>query len=615
MNETRWHEAVLMGGGGEHPCLDIIYPDGEVSRLLGFSKGQSIYTIDRSPDANSLALGTRAGQILVISDPWRGNGAKVDSLIQGAPVLSCCWCGDGRLAASDLAGRVLLWKLDEPANPVFLDSRKQVICALCKLDNDMVAGLSLGGSICIWRLNKSKPVFCLASQPPPPKFALVTLEYQARSNELVHPGRDGALISLQLDGGNSRTLDAHRGIFYAFSLAENAWITAGLEDRKLKVWPELLEDVASEYSLRQGLIKLTRFPDHPGLMVAIIEDGGADIIEINGSELLYHSLAPKGSYRHAVPALDHDQLQSIKKQRVDKTAADLEAALSQDDASFVDTCHLKLAQLGFEHIAFAIRSAWHIQQNEHLSALGYSAKLMGILPLDDARSSHSIQRHNQLLVRYGLFDEAMKFNEQMKAMNNSSSNLLCELTSLLDQHSDLEIIFDPVADLNEIIEAHTTLDRIFQGTFILSRQDSYRCPKLTSSGEDMANSLSLEFVAAGDGTPHARARAVNAILLSQSSFKVEEIIRIESTSENSIPINFGIILKTTMSHTNVVPMVLLSWTGGHDYRQSNSEALNYLEQLQGQTQHLDYLDSTYRIAMDFIRRMATEAQTNMAVAI
>lgn len=614
MSETRWHEAIFLGGGGNRPCLDIVYPDGQVSRLLDLSPGQSVYTMDRRPEDNSLALGTRAGQILVISDPRLGDGARIDTLVQGAPVLSCCWTGDGQLVASDLAGRVLLWKLDDPANPMFLDAGKEVTCALCMIEKDMVAGLSVAGSINLWRLNSSRPASCLASQPPPSKFALVKLGYLASRRELVHPGRDGELISLQLDGDSPRRLNAHNEDFYAFSLGEDGPVTAGLGDRTLKVWPSPMEGAAAEYALSQGLIQLVRFPDHPGLMAAIAEDGSANLLEINGGQLSFHGIGSTGSYRYATRVMSPSQLLSTKRQKAGQAAADLEAALSQDDAASVDACHQRLAKLGFEHVALAARSAWHIKQGEYLSALRHSARLMDILPKKDTRSFQSMQRYADLLVRYGLFYWAMKLYNQMEALDSTFNNPLGELKTTLDRQAELEIIIDTSVALDEIIEAHTILCSSFQGTYILSKQDPYRCPKLPCHNGELADQLNRELASAGRAF-QAHAAAVKSVMLSCNSFRIEEVIKLESPSDNHIPICFGLLISTTMSHTNVTPMVLMSWLGGQGYRENNRDALGYLEHLRSQDTHLDYLDFAYRIAMDFVRRMATEAQTTTAAAI
>lgn len=614
MSETRWHEAIFLGGGGNRPCLDIVYPDGQVSRLLDLSTGQSVYTMDSSPDDDSLALGTRDGQILVISNPRRGDGARIDTLVQGAPVLSCCWTRDGQLVASDLAGRVLLWKLDDPSNPMFLDAGKEVICALCMIEKDMVAGLSVAGSINLWRLNSSRPVSCLASQQPPSKFALVKLEYLASCGELVHPGRDGELICLQLDGDSPRRLNAHSGDFYALSLGEDGPITAGLGDRTLKVWPSLMEGAVAEYALSQGLIQLVKFPDHAGLMAAIAEDGSANILEINGGQLLCHGIGSTGSYRHASQVMSPSQLLSAKRQKAGQAAADLEAALSHDDAASVDACHQRLAKLGFEHVALAARSAWHVQQGEYLPALRHSATLVDILPASDTRSFQSMQRYADLLVRYGLFDGAMKLYDQMEALDSTFNNPLMELKIMLDRQADLEIIVDTSIALDEIIQAHTILGNRFQGTYILSKQDPYRCPKLPYHNGDLADQLNRE-LASVDRAFQAHATAVKSVILSSSSFKIEEVIKLEGAPDNHIPICFGLLISTTMSHTNVTPVILLSWLGGQDYLQNNRDALGYLEHLRSQDTHLDYLDFAYRIAMDFVRRTATEAQTTTAAAI
>ena len=180
MKDYPW-QTVLLGTGDSQPGLDILYPNGKVSRILNMPSGQSIYAIHRCTSNGSLALGTRNGQVLIISHSWGAGELKKQNLIQGAAVLSLCWCGVQHLAVSDLAGRVLLWNIDDHTNPQFLDSKREIICALSIVKENLIAGLSISGSLYLWHPGKSEPISRFSSTPPPEKFALVKLEYLSRS--------------------------------------------------------------------------------------------------------------------------------------------------------------------------------------------------------------------------------------------------------------------------------------------------------------------------------------------------------------------------------------------------------------------------------------------------
>lgn len=614
MKNSRWQKAVLLGAGGARPCLDVIYPNGEISRLLEMPPGQSVYAIDRSPGQGSLAVGTRDGQVRIVSDPWRSDGSEDLNLAQGAAVLSLCWCGDQHLAVSDLAGRVLLWDIRDPASPQLLDTKGEVICALCLVKENLMAGLCVAGALQVWNLGESKPVSRYACEPPPERFALVKLEYLSHSNELIYPARQGQLIRLELESGHQAPLKAHDDDFYAFTALGEKLITAGLSDQAMKVWQICGNDQAAEHPMGTGILQLAPFPGHSDIVAAITESGFPGVIHLNEGRLTASPSKGMGDYRYAVPVLTNAELQAASQEEARCLASQLESSLDQGDVTKVDDIHHQLRRLGYEHVALGMRSAWAIEHGDFLSALDYSARLINLLPIDDPRSFDSLQRHAQLLTRYWLLDSAFELYSRMKAADSSLANPPNESNLYSFLTDSKRNIFEPAISLEEIIKANGILQQAFGGTYVLSKNDTYRFSSIPRSPEDISDALNHEFTTSFDSyNMSAEAQLIN--LLSEQGASQKTIIEIGTVQENPAPITLGLLINTSISHSDVIPMILFKWNTEQPYQQNNKEALAYLEGLGNQSDHLYFLDFAYRIAVDVIRRIATEEQTQKAAAL
>jgi len=614
MKDSRWQEAVLLGGGGDQPCLDLVHPNGEVSRILDMQTGQSIYAIDRSADHGSLALGTRAGQVLIMPNPWASGELEAQHLIQGAAVLSLCWCGGHHLAVADMVGRVLLWNIHDPVNPQFLDNKGEIICALCVIEDGRIAGLSITGSLYVWHPEESEPVSCFSSTPPPEKFALAKLEYLSRSSEFIHPARHGRLIRMEIDGGDQTSLDAHDTEFYAFQASEESLVTAGLNEQLLKVWRNGEVVQTLELPLRTGLVHLAQFPGHPDLLAAIAEDGTPGIIHLTKGEFIACADQSTGDYRYAVPALTNGQLQRAKTEEAARVAAQLEKALGQENDPTVDGLHQELSRLGFEHVALGMRSAWEMTHGNMLSALEYSARLIELLPIDDPRSFDSLVRHAQLLTRYWQLDSAFGLYSHMQTIDLSFANPLANSywNSRLKDHR--REVIDTAIPLEEIVQANTILQNCFHGTYLLSKQATYRCPPISRSHLEIENEINQAFRSNREDK-YIETEVLSVQLLSVQGTKPETIIEIGLATDEHVSVSLGLFINTNISHSDVTPVIMLNWNTQQDYQRNNMEALAFLEQLRNQEVQLDFLDFSYRIAIDAVRRIATEARTQKAAAL
>jgi len=103
---------MFLGAGGRTPRVDILGDDAaQVETLLELPEGHSAYAIDVSPDGTSIAVGTKEGDLYIVSfadDSDRAQDQYVAKLIQGAPILSACFVDNTQVAVSDVAGRCLL---------------------------------------------------------------------------------------------------------------------------------------------------------------------------------------------------------------------------------------------------------------------------------------------------------------------------------------------------------------------------------------------------------------------------------------------------------------------------------------------------------------------------
>ena len=612
MAEAKWQDAVLLSAGGLRPHVDVLSPNGDKSTIVELRAGQGMYSVDRCPETAALAFGTRDGQVVVLGHQgWKKEEEGLNpsiSLLHGSPVLSVCWMDGLHLAGSDLAGRVLLWNLSDQTNPHLLNTGKEVVCALCRVRKDTLAGLTVEGRLLFWRGIDVDPVRSISLLPPPPKFALVRLEYVPQSDTVYYPGRQGQLISIRVDGEDQRHLHAHENDFYAFSVCGERIVTAGLLDHGLKVWRGQEGDLVAEYPLEQGIISMAAFPGHPELIAAITEAGLSYIIDLRDGSTSAGQNRGFGDYRCAFPSVPSKQLQIVKMDSVQTLISQLELALGQEDLPTAGILHERLTEMGYEYLALDMRSDWELTKGNYLTALRHSAPLRGMLSIEDPGAWESLRRHAQLLSRFWVLDQAFALYARLHEADPSVANPLCNLEQLLCKEAGMEIIVDSDIALEEIIEAHTILQQGFKGTFILSRQDTNRCQGISLSPADMAHRFNGACRQSSPEIPvHARAKAAG--ILSPSGSKRETIFEITACDGVPHAASFGLLIDNSVAYTDVTPVVLFTWKGEDDYQEANGLALEYLQNLRSGAVDVAFLDRSYRLAMDLVKRLVTEAQT------
>ena len=610
--------AVLLGGGGLQPRLDALSPSGDLTRLVELPLGQSIYSVDICPTDKSLALGTKSGQLLVLMNPWGETDDREApphlNLVQGSPVLSVCWWDSNLLAASDMAGRVLLWDLKDHTQPRYLTNPKKTVCSLCRINDGMLGGLTTDGIILVWQPGGVDPAAKIKSVPPPSKYALVNLAYNPWSGVINYPGQQGRLISVQLNDESQRDFKAHEGDFYAHSAGEARTVTAGLEDRNLKVWQGFGEHLVREQLMPTGIVSLAGFPENPELLALVTAEGRVEIMNLDNSRFRQGSNSGSGEYRSSFPSVSSDQAITIRVKTIKELASRLEAALNQDDPGVVTTLHESLAELGYEQVALAIRSARAFEHENFLDSLRHSLALTELLPQNDPRSTDSLYRHAQLLTRFWIVDQANELYEQLQKVDPSVTNPLGELSSIdLNDGAESWVIVDSDIDLEEIIEANNILGRCFRGVFVFSRQDTSWCQGMNLAPGELAREFAPDSGCFSAGAP-VQCQSLEVDLVERSGIKRETILKFDSGDNKTTPLSLGLIVHAASTQTAITPLILFTWYGQGDFHTNNGRALTCLRQIRNGTLSTEHLDLSYKSAMDLIRRMATKNRNMMSSA-
>ena len=155
---------IFLGVGGKKPGMAVYDPNLHLlKRILSLPAGQSVYTIGMSDDSKLLAVGTKSGEIHQMAlQPAAGDCSyKTELLVSSvlAPVLSVCFLDEGTFAVSDIAARCLLCRPGQ-TGPDKLPTGKRIICALFRLNDDHLAGLSTSGQLLIWNWMESEIIVC-----------------------------------------------------------------------------------------------------------------------------------------------------------------------------------------------------------------------------------------------------------------------------------------------------------------------------------------------------------------------------------------------------------------------------------------------------------------------
>ena len=601
--------AVFLGRGGSRPGVVVVHPDLRVEPLIEFPEGHSVYALDLSPEGTTLAVGARNGTIVIAAGPngggRDGSSLELNNLLQGSPILSLCWMDEDHFAASDLAGRVLLWDRDDPRNPRLLKTDHGLICSLVKLPEARLAGLCADGRLLIWNRSAGEPREVHQLAPPPDPCSLVPLVYLSRRQSLFYPGRGGGLVEFSLEG-TKQVRPAHEGDFHAIFAQGGFIFSVGRHDGRLRVWPPDIQAGGMEYAAPPGVISGSPLTGEPLRMVLVMENGRAGIHRLGNQGLEEVAVIAGEDFRQAFTSHDQSGTGEPSRELVQGLATKIETALDLGDDSEAESLHKKLLEWGYEHVSLALKTDRALKEGRNLEALRMSQSLIDLLPSGDPRTASALVRHASLLERFWLLEEARAVHHRISEMDPMPT-WASEIGFPFEGLDGIRPIIEPDIEPEEIIQASDILASGFRGDYVVKKQRPQRCQGVRFTARELADKYNQTDRPDRLGLGAVGRSEETSWISRQGLESVGMVFFDDETADTGL--QFSVRLTGGDDQTVITPVILFRWIASGDYTTSNQQARRALRESLRSSSIYQRLDSVYQAAMDAVRRLVTEASS------
>jgi len=240
---------VIFGGGGSKNSSLIMWPrPSEGSKPLVISKfkpNHSIYALAISPNGNKVAAGTKKGILQVHSltnFQASENSSPLLEVYHLPAVTSLAFCTEDILASGNLKGQIKLWSIPEKRQLAEFSAHSSGVFALRQMGSLVLASIGGDNMLRVWDLDTLEAKY---ESPPftlPRISSFMSLDYDFANGLLMHPSRNGDIHLYDTRNEFTKHLiQAHSGDFSALACGNKYIVTAGLEDKTIKLWPSSMD--------------------------------------------------------------------------------------------------------------------------------------------------------------------------------------------------------------------------------------------------------------------------------------------------------------------------------------------------------------------------------------
>ena len=459
-----------------------------------FEPGESVYAIAPHPLFDALAVGTRSGKVLFVQ---RANSEdkpepyEMKEICRGKPVLSLSWVDETLLAVSDSEGNCFLYDTASSHARSELETEGAAICSLLALNGHCLAGLSVDGEILSWTLPDRGIAFARRGPAPPAHSALVQLTFWSGAGAVVYPAAGGRLVVCGFPEGEVRSVEAHEGDFYAVAEMGDNLATAGLEDRRLRVWKKDALGLAEEIALPKGALSMATLDTGRRMLLLVDESGKAAAYALERG-ILRELRRFEGEDYRIVVGPPRGILEQVELDRIEAEAASLmhqlEEALQLGRYDDFDAQCRRLLEIGREREARKMWLAKAVARKEVLEELRSRMVLSRLSPADPV-SAQDLMGLAALLEKLGLFEEALAARERAGSMAGGDS-----LSFGMDQTAERaraaesgKAVFRPGEGIvvEDLLRAPNLLGAHCRGRYEVSRGAPKECQNVSLSADQV----------------------------------------------------------------------------------------------------------------------------------
>ena len=619
MNEiNQLQQNIILGTDGDRPGLTVYDTgSGTLRRILSLPAQQGVYAVDVSADGRNIVAGTDNGEIYRLThQPDDGfccyHTERLTSRV-AVPILSVCFVSNRRVAASDTAGRCLLWQQGK-TQPKLLPTEKRVVWSLSRLDEDCLAGLCTCGRLLIWDCAEGDIIRTVEVPGPPAELSiLIKPVYWHTADLWAWPGSGGVIVFYDRLRNEVRSILAHTTDVYTIVVCGDQLLTIGI-DGAVQRWCADTDGPVGSCQGPVGVVEAAVWANGQSQLLLINKEGRASVYSWADDRINFVKNLPGDSYRVAHgPDMQRikSTMQHQKATHAREICTRIREAMVRREPGDLDGLHRQLVQSGYEHVSLALRAEEYSINNDLVSELQCSMKLMELVPGEDKRSSASRLRYAGLLETVWQPKKACSIYEQLARMypdSNGYADAMFRVSKHFCIIEESNHVIEPDIPLVSLVKSATLLNEPFTGRYVVKTiAEPINCNVIVSADEFIKKHRQL-------CKESKTLRAERADLWWISKNRTEQATTIILGSDGSeffnrleLAIKFFDTLQTVL-----VPVVVFNagpkTNEVSSLGQHNQKVLKELQHILADTHLLNgWLKIVYGEAMGIIRQMITRA--------
>ncbi len=612
---------IILGTDGDKPGL-MVYDTGSgtFKRILSLPPQQEgVYAIDVSADGQTIAAGTGTGEIYILTyQPDAGSCCyQTEKLISrvAAPITSVCFVGNRKVAASGTAGRCRLWQPGK-TQPELLPTKKRVVWSLLHLDEDCLGGLCTCGRLIIWDCVEGDIIKTVEVPGPPEELSiLIKPVYWHTAGLWVWPGSAGVIVFYDRLRNEVRSISAHSTDVYAVVVCDDQLLTIGT-DGTVQRWCAGTDEPVGSCQVPAGIVEAAVWASGQPQLLLINEEGRAGVYSWSNDRLNFVKDLPGDNYC-AAHGPDMQRIESAtqhqKAMHAREICTRIKEAMARREPGGLDGLHRQLVESGCEHVSLALRSEEYGINNDIVSSLQCSMKLMKLIPREDKRSSASQLRYAGLLETVWQPKKACSIYQQLASMHpesNGYAGAMCRASRHAGIIEEGNYVIGPGIPLVSLVKSAILLNEPFTGRYVVKTiAEPINCNVIVSADEFIEKHEQL-------CKESKTLRAEQADLWWISKNRTEQVTTITLGSDGSEFFNhFELAIKSLDTlQTVLVPVVVFNAgpkTNEVSSGRHNQDMLKQLEHILADGHLLNgWLKIVYGDAMGIIRQLITRAMAD-----
>ena len=618
MSDSDLMSVVWMGSGGRRPGLWVVSSEADQPcRLLDLPHGQSVYAVDADVEEGMIVAGTRGGTIEVFS--WDACGPGISSpprqsLYQAAPVLEVCLAARGRLVAADAAGRCLCWRLDaSEASPVPLDTKGHQVCAMLRLDEGLLLGLSGRGTLLRWEVGQGALIERIKGPAPPARLSLVRLVHWPAANVVVYPVRGGKLAMWDIDGGKVSTRRAHDRDFYAMIPQRDRLLTVGKDDSRCVAWSDREGQAAAAYDAPSGVVSGVSVPWRDSELILVRENGQAGRYAIEDGAIRQVCSYPSLELRVASGPSESDVRRRAERSRLEQARRlqeEIRSRIESGRTDGIDAKYRQLSELGFGGVCLGLKAQQAQHEGDMPKELAIRRELAARLDPAEPLATRSLLRFADLLVASWQLARAMDVYSQLAETDPTAAPpaWVPEAQAVME---GANWVVRPAFAIRQLLDAADAVCSALVGRWVVPASSALIVfPRTGLDAEDLADRC-RRVQAEGPVESVARIAALPLAWLSQGDIRPYPTVMLDPAADSpEAHVAFAIRIEPRPSESLLEPVAMLdagrSVSAG-SWREHNQQVRGLLGQVDGLEDSALWPQALRGIVTTALRRMKTEA--------